>query len=143
MMGYTSQEGYEHESSKAIRGDQFCGLLCDEINQDDLSEERVGNWVAQLTSDGFLDGSSGSTDAVSVQVVEASSSDNDQVTQLRKENDELRKMLEENSKFMDDIMQTQGNSGYTPHYNPKRGVTMWTSTDGRKCYYTTDQPRNP
>jgi flavodoxin I len=38
MMGYTSQEGYEHEDSKAIRGDLFCGLLCDMVNQEELSE---------------------------------------------------------------------------------------------------------
>ena len=31
MMGYTSQEGYDHEASKAIRGDLFCGLLCDMV----------------------------------------------------------------------------------------------------------------
>lgn len=54
MMGYTSQEGYVHQDSKAIRGDQFCGLLCDEVNQDDLSEERVQKWVAQLKTEGFF-----------------------------------------------------------------------------------------
>ena len=40
MMGYTSQDGYEHESSKSIRGDKFCGLLCDAVNQEELTEER-------------------------------------------------------------------------------------------------------
>lgn len=30
MLGYTSQDGYEHSASKSIRGDKFCGLLCDE-----------------------------------------------------------------------------------------------------------------
>ena len=29
--GYTSQEGYEHEDSKSIRGDLFCGLICDAV----------------------------------------------------------------------------------------------------------------
>ena len=56
MMGYTSTEGYEQDASKALRGDQFCGLLCDEVNQDDLTEERVQNWVAQLKAEGILDG---------------------------------------------------------------------------------------
>ena len=27
LFGYTSQEGYEHEASKSIRGDLFCGLM--------------------------------------------------------------------------------------------------------------------
>jgi flavodoxin len=37
MMGYTSQEGYEHTASKSIRGDLFCGLLCDNVNQEELT----------------------------------------------------------------------------------------------------------
>ena len=31
MIGYTSQEGYQHKSSKAIRGESFCGLLLDAV----------------------------------------------------------------------------------------------------------------
>ena len=27
---------------------------------------------------------------------------------------------------------------YTPHYNSRTGRTMWTSKDGRTCYYTTE-----
>lgn len=152
LMGYTSQDGYEHEASKAIRGDKFCGLLCDEINQDDLSEERVQNWIAQLKEEGFMDGINGSSsgslssDTVSstpTQVVEITD-ENTSVSELQKENAELRMMLEENSKLFDEIMQSQENNvGYTPHYNPKTQVTMWTSADGRSCYYTTDQPKSP
>ena len=41
ILGYTSQEGYLHEASKSIRGDKFCGLLCDQVNQEELSESRV------------------------------------------------------------------------------------------------------
>lgn len=142
MMGYTSQEGYEHEASKAIRGDKFCGLLCDEINQDDLTDERVENWVAQLKDEGFLGGSiSGAVTSDKVTSVANVSGSNDDVQELRKENAELRMMLEQNSKMMDEIMKAQDNkAGFTPHYNPKRGVTMWTSADGRKCYYTSGAP---
>jgi len=151
MFGYTSQEGYEHEASKAIRGDKFCGLLCDEVNQDDLSIERVENWVAQLRAEGFLDGSSSSSTSSSDVVVETKAvpvsvqdSESTVIADLEKENAELRKMLEENSKLMDEVMQSQGNDvGFTPHFNPKTKVTMWTSADGRKCYYTTDTPQNP
>lgn len=144
MMGYTSQEGYEHEASKAIRGDLFCGLLCDEVNQEELSAERVENWVAQLRADGFMEGASGATSSSSSDVPAQSSSavDDSVVAELQKENADLRKMLEENSKLMDEVMQEQ-KKGYTPHYNAKTKVTMWTSTDGRRCYYTTDQPKTP
>lgn len=151
MMGYTSQEGYEHEASKAIRGEQFCGLLCDEINQDDLSTERVENWVAQLKAEGFMDGGSttvatgGAAPAqlVEVEAVPVTTPDS-HVAELEKENAELRMMLEQNSKLMDEVMQSEGNNvGFTPHYNSKSRVTMWVSGDGRSCYYTTDTPRNP
>ena len=48
MYGYVSQEGYLHEDSKAIRGDKFCGLLLDMVNQEELTTERyvcVGNGI--------------------------------------------------------------------------------------------------
>ena len=54
MMGAWSQEGYEHDDSKAIRGDKFCGLLLDMVNQEDLTEERVIQWVAQLKAEGVV-----------------------------------------------------------------------------------------
>ena len=57
LFGYTSQEGYEHEASKSIRGDLFCGLICDAVNQDELTGERVQNWVAQLKTEGFVESS--------------------------------------------------------------------------------------
>ena len=41
--GYTSQDGYEHEASKSILPDhdnKFCGLLCDMVNQEELTTER-------------------------------------------------------------------------------------------------------
>eukprot|EP00986_Skeletonema_menzelii_P011961 scaffold6338_cov152-Skeletonema_menzelii.AAC.5 len=56
MFGYISTDGYLHEESKAIRGDKFCGLLLDAVNQEELTEERVKNWVAALISEGFLAG---------------------------------------------------------------------------------------
>jgi len=147
MMGYTSQDGYEHEESKAIRGEKFCGLLCDEVNQDDLSGERVESWVAQLKAEGFMDGESTATsggDSSQVIDISASPVSDDAIAELEKENAELRMMLEQNSKLMDEVMQAQGNnSGFTPHYNSKTCITMWTSADGRKCYYTTEKPKNP
>ncbi len=54
MFGFTSIEGYEHQESKAERDGKFIGLMCDEDNQDDLSEDRCNNWVAQLKEEGFF-----------------------------------------------------------------------------------------
>ena len=54
VYGMTSTDGYNHESSKAQVDDKFVGLMCDEDNQSDLSEERVNAWVAQLKEEGFF-----------------------------------------------------------------------------------------
>jgi flavodoxin I len=56
IYGYTSPEGYLHTASKAVLENEglFCGLMCDEDNQYDLSEERAKKWVAQLKSEGFM-----------------------------------------------------------------------------------------
>ena len=55
MHGLWSTEGYEHTASKAELADgKFCGLMCDEDNQYDLSEERAKKWVAQLKAEGFF-----------------------------------------------------------------------------------------
>mmetsp|Transcript_12134 Transcript_12134/g.18319 ORF Transcript_12134/g.18319 Transcript_12134/m.18319 type:complete len:205 (-) Transcript_12134:365-979(-) len=54
MMGFTSTDGYDHESSKAERDGKFIGLMCDEDNQDDMSEDRAKAWVEQLKGEGFF-----------------------------------------------------------------------------------------
>jgi flavodoxin I len=46
--GYTSVEGYDFEFSLAQEGDQFCGLAIDNINQEDLTEQRVEAWAKQI-----------------------------------------------------------------------------------------------
>jgi len=48
LVGFTSIEGYSFESSRANRGDQFCGLGIDFESQGSMNEERVKNWVEQL-----------------------------------------------------------------------------------------------
>ena len=48
MYGITSTDGYEHLSSKAQRDGKFVGLMFDEDNQYDMSEDRAKAWVAQL-----------------------------------------------------------------------------------------------
>merc|ERR1712194_699893 len=53
VFGLTSTDGYDHTDSKAIRDDKFVGLMLDEDNQYDMSEDRVTAWVAQLKEEGF------------------------------------------------------------------------------------------
>ncbi|MCB9226168.1 MAG: flavodoxin [Chitinophagales bacterium] len=48
IVGYTSTEGYEHDFSKAEKDGQFCGLCLDEDNQDELTEERLENWLPKV-----------------------------------------------------------------------------------------------
>ena len=54
MVGMTSPDGYNHADSKALRDGKFCGLMCDEDNQYDLSEDRAKAWVEQLKGEGFF-----------------------------------------------------------------------------------------
>merc|ERR1711957_969180 len=54
MFGLTSPEGYVHSESKAERDGKFCGLMCDEDNQYDLSDDRAKAWVGQLKEEGFF-----------------------------------------------------------------------------------------
>lgn len=55
VFGQTSTDGYSHASSKAeIEPGTFCGLMFDEDNQYDISEERAKKWIAQLKEEGFM-----------------------------------------------------------------------------------------
>ena len=126
MMGYTSQAGYEHDDSKAIRGDKFCGLLCDMVNQEELSEGRVQNWVAQLKAEGFFGGEG----------VVTSSPPTDTIIDI--EPMATLSILEENSEILDETIESHSNNGFKPYYNAQSKSTMWVSSDGKKCYYTID-----
>ncbi len=48
IVGYTSTEGYDYESSRAERGDQFCGLGIDYESQGSKNKDRVIAWVEKL-----------------------------------------------------------------------------------------------
>ncbi|GAF04255.1 flavodoxin [Saccharicrinis fermentans] len=48
VVGFTSTEGYEFESSRAQRGNEFVGLALDIENQAALSDDRIKNWVEKL-----------------------------------------------------------------------------------------------
>jgi flavodoxin I len=51
IIGFTSCEDYTFESSKANRGNQFCGLALDFENQVSLNKERIAAWSEQLKSE--------------------------------------------------------------------------------------------
>lgn len=48
VVGFTSTEGYEFESSRALRDDQFLGLAIDFENQGSLNKVRIQAWVDSL-----------------------------------------------------------------------------------------------
>ena len=53
MIGYVPTEEYQFEASKAVRDGKFLGLPLDANNEDDLTEERVKAWTAQLVAEGM------------------------------------------------------------------------------------------
>ncbi|KAA8998131.1 flavodoxin FldB [Affinibrenneria salicis] len=50
FIGYWSTEGYDFTSPKPVTADgaQFVGLALDEVNQYDLSDERLQQWCEQI-----------------------------------------------------------------------------------------------
>jgi len=49
--GFTPTSGYDYEFSLAEKEGKFCGLGIDDVNQEDLTEERVVGWASQLKSE--------------------------------------------------------------------------------------------
>jgi len=50
LIGYTSNEGYSYESSRAVVDSKFAGLILDQETQPRQSKERIENWVNELKS---------------------------------------------------------------------------------------------
>lgn len=48
IIGFTSTEGYDFESSRAVRGDRFCGLALDFENQSSKNKGRIKAWCEQI-----------------------------------------------------------------------------------------------
>lgn len=46
--GYASTQSYDYSFSLAQRGDRFCGMGIDDVNQKELTEERLVGWASQL-----------------------------------------------------------------------------------------------
>ncbi len=50
ISGSWSSEGYSFDSSRALEGTEFAGLVLDEDNQSALTESRIKAWVQSLAS---------------------------------------------------------------------------------------------
>jgi flavodoxin I len=48
IVGHTSTDGYEYDNSEAEKDGKFIGLVIDEDNQSDLTDERVKKWASDL-----------------------------------------------------------------------------------------------
>ena len=48
IIGQKSTEGYEFSESRAVVDGKFLGLVVDEINQPDLTDERIDAWVEEI-----------------------------------------------------------------------------------------------
>lgn len=55
VYGMWPTDGYDFEESKSIVDGKFLGLVIDEDNQADQTDDRIARWVAQLKSEGFID----------------------------------------------------------------------------------------
>lgn len=52
LIGFTDvDESFEFDESKGVENGRFMGLAVDEDNQDDLTDERVANWIEQLVDE--------------------------------------------------------------------------------------------
>lgn len=47
-IGQTDTEGYDFSDSKGVEGGKFLGLAIDQDNQEDLTDERIKKWVAEI-----------------------------------------------------------------------------------------------
>ena len=48
LVGFTSTEGYKFNKSRALRGNQWCGLVIDLDNQAELTDKRVKEWCKEI-----------------------------------------------------------------------------------------------
>jgi flavodoxin I len=46
VVGFTHREGYDFTESHALVDGYLCGLALDEVNQPQMTEERITNWVS-------------------------------------------------------------------------------------------------
>lgn len=54
MVGYVDPSAYDFDESKSVRDGKFLGLPLDQVNEDDLTEDRVKTWCAQVMEEAGL-----------------------------------------------------------------------------------------
>lgn len=52
LLGYTSSDGYEHSHSRGVdETGRFMGLAIDDINQPELTDSRISDWIVQVCNE--------------------------------------------------------------------------------------------
>ncbi|MDR1583772.1 MAG: flavodoxin [Prevotellaceae bacterium] len=51
VMGFTDTDGYTFDDSEALIDGRFVGLVIDEDNESNLTEERINRWIEKLKED--------------------------------------------------------------------------------------------
>jgi flavodoxin I len=137
-------DGYEHEASKSVLpgsdGTLFCGLMLDQINQEDYTDARIGAWVSELLANGFAEPpgtgtGSGNSNANSGR---ATTTTTTTVSKTTSNTLDTTAIMEQGSAVLDESIafSSIGGGTFTPHTNPRTGRTLWTSPDGRQSYVT-------
>ena len=50
VIGFTSTQSYDFEESTAVLNDEFVGLVIDEDNQCELTDERINSWCESISN---------------------------------------------------------------------------------------------
>lgn len=49
VIGAVATDGYTFDDSESVADGKFVGLALDEVNEDSKTDERIDNWVAEIT----------------------------------------------------------------------------------------------
>jgi flavodoxin I len=118
----TVDDSYVHEESKAQRGDKFVGLMCDQANQDDLTEERVEKWVGQLVEEGFFSGEGSSPPPVAAAAAAA--------VEVEVSETPIVQVVKDSSKAPSSSVSYE--STWKGYRNDEKGSTLWVNKDNQK-----------
>jgi flavodoxin I len=135
MFGLTDvDDSYTHKASKAQRGDKFVGLMCDQMNQDDLTDERIEKWLEQLQAEGFASGGGGGSAPAAaapkvVKVAEVVAAKPAAAKPAAKPSAGVTSASSSNSPV----------AGYKAYYNPVKKSTMYVDKEGTGAYVVDDE----
>ena len=54
VVGFWPVDGYTFDGSTAVEGDSFVGLVIDEENQSELTDDRIKAWIEKLKDESFF-----------------------------------------------------------------------------------------